>query len=430
MAGKSELRRLCARVLEQTDKNPLAITPQSRNDPLCGFSIFRNVDAELKAQLLEAASQTPEVSRAIGSMVGMAVGDSYGHMYEFLPVQDAPLRELALKGQDVPYFDSAEDWFHGESNAFGLQLGQWTDDSSMGLCMADSIIALGRFDGSDMRIRFWNWWNNGYCNAFGKDASRSSSVGLGGNIAKSIGYEECRVGEVPTPAYNAKTEDAGNGSLMRFAPIALFACGTAQLGDMARGSSYTTHPGIIAAEACAFHAYILEQAFSEPKGANPKQFLDRVCADYEKLFLTGKAGWGWDQMHALVASKPLGPTEACWDWKATTLSVQDSLRARGHSYNGYPVSAGYFGAYSMDGLAMALHAVYNNTTFEDTVSHAINLLGDADSTGSIAGQIAGALYGVEAIPPKWRADVQKWDDGEIALRAVLLWHLNLTVRGQ
>merc|ERR1719171_1532027 len=200
-------------------------------------------------------------------------------MYEFLPVQDVPLRDRAMKGEDVPYFDSATEWFYGESNTFGLQLGQWTDDSSMGLCMADSIIALGRFDGSDMRIRFWNWWNNGYCNAFGKDGGRTSSVGLGGNIAKSIDCNECRVGEIPTPTYNAKTEDAGNGSLMRFAPIALFGCGTPMLGEMARKSSYTTHPGIIAAEACAFHAYIIEQALREPLGTNTKAFLDRVCAE-------------------------------------------------------------------------------------------------------------------------------------------------------
>ena len=86
-------------------------------------------------------------------------------------------RALAGRGQEVPYFDVEGDKFYGISNTFRLRLGQWTDDSSMGLCMADSLIALGRFDGSDMRIRFWNWWNNGYCNAFGKDASRSASVG-------------------------------------------------------------------------------------------------------------------------------------------------------------------------------------------------------------------------------------------------------------
>merc|ERR1719456_1245724 len=116
-------------------------------------------------------------------------------------------------------------------------------------------------------------------------------------------------------------------------------------------------------------------------------------------------------MIQLVSSAPTRGEEACWNWRAPTLAIDQTLKTRGRRYNGYPVSAGYFGAYSMDGLAMALHAVYNNTTFADTVAHAINLLGDADSTGSIAGQIAGALYGFDSIPRTWRDNVQKWDDG-------------------
>ena len=106
----------------------------------------------------------------------------------------------------------------------------------------------------------------------------ATQVGLGGNIAKSLG-SECRPGAVPPPAYRAKTEDAGNGSLMRFAPVALFAAGAPALPEMARASSYTTHPGIIAAEACAFLGYILEQALREPAPVDPKRFLDRVCTE-------------------------------------------------------------------------------------------------------------------------------------------------------
>eukprot|EP01043_Picozoa_sp_COSAG02_P058370 COSAG02_NODE_7254_length_3095_cov_5.552403_2_plen_81_part_00 len=54
-------------------------------------------------------------------------------------------------------------------NKFFLQMGQWTDDCSMGLTIADSLIVKRAYDGSDIRMRFWNWWNCGYCNAFRKD---------------------------------------------------------------------------------------------------------------------------------------------------------------------------------------------------------------------------------------------------------------------
>merc|ERR1712151_939930 len=99
--------------------------------------------------------------------------------------------------------------FYGEFNKFHLERGQWTDDASMGLCMADSLILNRGFNGSDMRVRFWCWWNRGYNNAFRKDPERTSSVGLGGNISQSLkALERYNVSTVP-PAYEAKTEDAG-----------------------------------------------------------------------------------------------------------------------------------------------------------------------------------------------------------------------------
>jgi ADP-ribosylglycohydrolase len=212
---------------------------------------------------------------------------------------------------------------------------------------------------------------------------------------------------------------------MRFAPTAVYyrLRYGADLFAASRSASYTTHPGIIAAEACAFLGHVLARAFETRGDVDPKQFLDAVCAEYLQHELAGKTGWGYDQMQELVSSAPKRGEEACWNWRAPTLAIAKTLQTRGRQYNGYPVSAGYFGAYSMDGLAMALHCVYHNTDFKSTVAHAINLLGDADSTGSICGQIAGALYGYNSLPQNWMENLFRWDDGEIALRGVLLWHL-------
>merc|ERR1719174_2664379 len=134
----------------------------------------------------------------MGSMCGMGVGDAMGHMFEFLPAQDTP---------GDTYFDLKSMKFYGEQNTFGLQYGQWTDDASMGLCMADSLILKRQYDGSDMRARFWCWWNRGYNNAFRLDKNRSKSVGLGGNISKSLSaMSRLRPGERPPPTYAADTE--------------------------------------------------------------------------------------------------------------------------------------------------------------------------------------------------------------------------------
>ena len=102
-----------------------------------------------------------------------------------------------------------------------------------------------------------------------------SSVGLGGNISKSI--YSMKDGEIPTPEFITYTskDDSGNGSLMRLSPIPVFFShfhGDKQLIDIAlefaKRSSFTTHPGYIAAEACALMSYIIIHAIHRPPTTN------------------------------------------------------------------------------------------------------------------------------------------------------------------
>ena len=106
--------------------------------------------------------------------------------------------------------------------------------------------------------------------------------------------------------------------------------------------------------------------------------------------------------------------------------LQETMASRGKTYNGYPVDADYFGSYSMDSLAMALHSVYHTKSFTAAVARCVNFLGDADSTGAVCGQIAGAFYGLGAIDPRLLEQLGQWDpDSEIALRGALLYALGL-----
>merc|ERR1719436_1008977 len=128
-------------------------------------------------------------------------------------------------------------------------------------------------------------------------------------------------------------------------------------------------------------------------------------------------------MKQLITSKPVNATESVWNWKGDILDIDGTLKARGETYNGYPVSAGYFGSFCMDGLAMALWSVYHSKSFDDAVVRSVNLCGDADSHGSITGQLAGALYGYSTINPQFIEWLTRWDDHEFAARALLLYHL-------
>jgi len=110
--------------------------------------------------------------RAFGAMFGMAVGDALGAPVEFLPVD---YKANDLKGMGTE-----------RAGRFKLQPGQWTDDTSMGLCVADSLLTMGRFNGHDMMHRFLAWWFCGYDNPkrFEEDEKFHTSCGLGG-IVKS-----------------------------------------------------------------------------------------------------------------------------------------------------------------------------------------------------------------------------------------------------
>lgn len=426
---EEQLRASVVRVLEdldpKLDRDKVCISSDGSEVELNSYSILQAVLLESKKELVASCTADVNFDRSMGAMCGMAVGDALGHPLEFISASDQP-------GSSQFSLDELE--YHCEFNKFACKRGQWTDDTSMGLCMADSLILRRCFDGSDMRIRFWCWWFRGYNNAFRNDSSRESkkSIGLGGNTQKSLAVldEFAGGGEVP-PVFESACEDAGNGSLMRLAPIPIFlhAASFEELCRIARESSITTHPGFVAAEACALLAYLVRQAIHRAPGpVNAKEFLEAETQEFFAKTLSDKEGPGFDEMKWLVTSTPVRDTERCWNWKHDSLDIASTLAARGWSYNGYPVSADYFGSYSLDGLAGALWAVYHSTSFDDAIVRAVNLCGDADSFGSIAGQLAGALYGYSSIKSEFIDWLTPWDEHEVAVRALLLHQLGVQVR--
>jgi ADP-ribosyl-[dinitrogen reductase] hydrolase len=375
-----------------------------------GFSIFDNVRSADRVEVMRLAGKDPRASRAVGALVGMAVADSVGAPLEFLPV-----------GKSGSRFDPKTLKVTGEFNKFSLKPGQWTDDTSMGLCVADSLLACGTYDGSDIRVRFWNWWNRGYNNAFRRDKDRHKSVGLGGNIGLSL-HAIRSAG--PPARFESASEDAGIGSLMRLAPVPVYFHRDVDLAmKVSAESSYTTHPGPTAAEACGFLGFVIVRAImgERVKGETAAHFLNACVEAYlERSEVKSQPTLA----RLLRSAEPEGSTERLWNWKDPAGPfLEETVAARGYSYNGYPVQAGYVGGYSMDGLAMALHSVYHTKSFMGALARCVNLLGDADSTGSICGQIAGAFYGIGAVDSRLIARLEKWDAGEVALRGALLYAL-------
>lgn len=276
--------------------------------------------------------------RAVGALVGLAVGDALGTTLEFTARDSVP-RVTDLVG----------------GGPFGLAAGQWTDDTSMALCLADSLVEGGPergLDPGDLMRRFVRWWKDG------ENSATGDCFDIGGTTAAALGRFE-RTGE--PLAGSADPRSAGNGSLMRLSPVAVRWWNDLPAARAAaRLQSRTTHGAEEAVEACAWFAELLVEAI----GGAP---ADTVLRPRE-----GRSG-------GRVAEIAAG-------------SFREKTREEIAS-SGYVIHT----------LEAALWAVSRAESFREAVVEAVNLGDDADTVGAVTGQLAGARWGRSGIPESWLA---------------------------
>jgi len=269
-----------------------------------------------------------------------------------------------------------------------------------------------------LKLRFLNWWQLGYNNAFKLDAARlqiahgAGSVGLGGTIAESLA-EFSRNGDEYTQTGDRWT--AGNGGIMRLAPVAIyFHDMPLEAMRIAALQSQTTHRADEASECARLLAHILTMAMSHPVGGSAaiEDTLGSLHERFPNEMYSVECLAAGRREERAVSNKGDNLDDRDWCWKEESYRYSPSRSAE---------DPGYVGSYVMDALAMALHCVWTTRSFEDAVLKAVNFRGDADTVGAVTGQIAGALYGASSIPEKWVSAVQRWDGGgSIALRAAKL----------
>jgi len=360
----------------------------------------------------------PELNCAIGSFLGMVIGDALGAPFEFTHYIANPHQ----KQNDYFMTDGLTQvdlWTSGYNNAFRLKVGQWTDDASMGLCLADSLICCNGFDAIDLRRRFHLWWNYGYCNAFGKDNKRNDkgSVGLGGNISLSLREFEHFIGR-GLPPEETKQGDAatsGNGSIMRNGGIPLYYKDDLENALLyASKQSKSTHQGIEAYECCRLLTFVVIKALKKPHAG--AKFILEDLSDFKAEEKTTQASpdTQFVSIIQLARSMPSDNPDANWNWKDPNYRYSPTRAKQ---------QPGYIGSYAMDALAMALHCVYYTESFEAALIKCANFRGDSDSVCAVVGQIAGAVYGWNRIPLAWVSTVLSWDNDDfILLRAYKLFH--------
>lgn len=278
-----------------------------------------------------------------GSLLGLAVGDAVGTTVEFRPPGTfAPVTDLVGGGP------------------FDLEPGQWTDDTSMALCLAVSLVECGGFDPADQMARYVRWSEDGYLSPTGDCFDIGLTVG-----------DALRLYQATGEPFAGATDpfSAGNGSLMRLAPAPLFFAADPEHAVAISGeSSRTTHGAQTCIDACRYFGGLIVGAIGG--------------ADKDALLSPG---------YAPVAGL----------WQRMPLCDEIAEIAGGSFRRRQPpdiVGSGYV----VKSLEAALWAFYRAETFAEGCLLAVNLGDDADTTAAIYGQIAGAYYGVDGIPARWR----------------------------
>ncbi|CAE7757111.1 tri1 [Symbiodinium sp. CCMP2456] len=383
------------------------------DDALVDFQ-FLTHDQQQEAQAGLEDELAADADRAVGCLLGLAIGDALGAPLEFHPVRYKGDPDYAkyspLAGFDEALWQDKSEM--RETNRFLLQMGQWTDDTAMALCLADSLLAHNGLHPRDLRLRFLAWWRLGYNNAFRLDADRSrlwgsrASIGCGGIVGESL--QEFRAGAADYTR-TGTIHSSGNGSLMRNAPVPILYHRDIHMAmEAAWRQSKTTHQGDEAADCARLLTWICLNAIVSGSGKAVLQNLD----DFPARFYSTKC---------LAQSQQ---EERCADNTESDLADRDwRWRSQGYRYSPKRAHAdpGYAGSYAMDCLAMALHCVHVTDSFESALLHAANLCGDADTVAAVTGQIAGAIYGASAVPGSWLQHLHRWDDGNIPRRAWLLF---------
>jgi ADP-ribosylglycohydrolase len=273
--------------------------------------------------------------RAVGALVGLVVGDALGVPLEFID-RDQELEVRDMQG----------------GGPFHLKPGQWTDDTSMALCLADSLLANDGLDETDLMKRFVRWWRTG------ENSVNGRCFDIGNTTREALEAFD------RTGVWKVEREDphsAGNGSLMRLAPAVLFAVPEPADGNGACGPAEPHDPSSCR---CPRRLPVFSRALDPSSNWRGERRVDAVTTV---------------DRHGRAVPNCVGQLEG---------ECRQEIASSG---------------YVLHTLEAALWSVHRSNSFEEALICAVNLGDDSDSVGAVTGQLAGALWGLDGIPERWLA---------------------------
>ena len=288
-----------------------------------------------------------------GCLLGLAAGDAVGTSVEFKP-----------RGSFEPVTG-----ING-GGPFELEPGEWTDETSMALCLATSLLVRDGFDAKDQMKRYCKWRDTGYM----------SSTGECIDIGMTVNNALAKFAKSGMPfSGSTRPNSAGNACIARLAPVPMFYYRDRDaVTEHSADSSRTTHGAPECIDACRYLGLVIHRALSN---ASKEDVLAKAPSD-----LLSSAN-----IQAIADGGYQGKTDA---------------EIRGS-------------AYVVESLEAALWCFWTTDSYKDAILTAANLGDDADTTAAICGQLAGAFYGANNMPPEW-LDALVMKDGIAAIADRLL----------
>jgi ADP-ribosyl-[dinitrogen reductase] hydrolase len=304
------------------------------------------------------------IDRQRGALIGLAVGDALGAAVEFM----APGTFAPVTG-------------YRNGGPHRLEAGEWTDDTSMALALADSIASVG-WEPNDQASRYVSWMKQGKYSVNG----RCFDIG----ITTSAALHRFLEGKDAFRSGGTAESASGNGSIMRLAPVPiryadLYPSRIEELSRLAEESSLPTHASGQCVSACRYLALVLAALI---RGEDRNEVLSS----------------NWKPLRELNEIKPLH--SLIHEVAHGSFRAKQPLAIEG---SGWVVKS----------LEAALWAFHDAETFEEAVLRAVNLGDDADTTGAVCGQLAGAYWGESGISEPLRAGLARMDMLENLLAGII-----------
>ncbi len=272
-----------------------------------------------------------------GALLGLAVGEALGAPAEFLTASQVRERWGVL-----------DEMVGG--GCHGVCPGEATDATEMMLALAESLVTVGEFEPEDVVSRYRAWFAGGPrdCSLTTRTVMLALSSGTPWDVASRRAHEVLGFPQ------------AGNGSVMRCAPVAL-------------------------------------RYARDPEARRRNTLRESTLTHYDHL-----AGWSCVAFNELVVAAMADSLPESLPAIAAALDDEDS-RVAGALRDALDAEPDEIHATSfvIDSLRAAVWAVVRTTTFEDALIEIVNRGGDCDAVGAVAGALAGARYGADAIPARW-----------------------------